>query len=138
MKEIVRRQVKIQKITEKTHPCYDQFGLFACNFIQKGEFIGHYSGEVKKRTNLDNSLYLVPYGDKYDIDASKIGNEMRFINDYRNIANRPNVTLAKAYCQVTGMPFVAVVAICDIQSGTELVANYGKLYWDNVHKQQEV
>ena len=37
-----------------------------------------------------------------DIDSEFMGNESRFLNDYRGIASRPNVNLEGYYSKYTG------------------------------------
>jgi hypothetical protein len=52
------------------------------------------------------------------VDATIGGNEFRYLNDYRGFAPRPNVQLR-----------VDVIAVQPINTGDELLLNYGVAYW---------
>lgn len=87
-------------------------------------------------------------GELMDINAEEAGNEFRFINDYRKIAAAPNVKFSTESSLLTGTPlcyfffinkfhkkghrYIAVVALRDLASRDELLADYGKQYWDNI------
>lgn len=62
------------------------------------------------------------------IDAEHMGNEARFINDYRGVAKRPNVALQEARDR-RGNPAMAVVALRPVGKGEELLLSYGKGFW---------
>lgn len=72
-----------------------QFGLFAAKKIPQRTHLLDYLGEVhcddRPSSDYDLSLYrtldgLVSVG----VDASAMGNEGRFVNDYRGIRTKPN------------------------------------------------
>lgn len=72
-----------------------QFGLFAAKKIPSRTHLLDYLGEVhcddRPSSDYDLSLYrssdgLVSVG----VDASTMGNEGRFVNDYRGIRAKPN------------------------------------------------
>ncbi|PWZ01177.1 hypothetical protein BCV70DRAFT_188355 [Testicularia cyperi] len=77
------------------------------------------------------------------IDSRFWGNESRFTNDYRGIAERPNVEF-RSFVQKTGggdLKFgMGIWTIKPIRRGEELVVNYGKSFWrhhDEVENENE-
>ena len=44
--EINKKNYYVKKISNKTHPCYNQFGLFSSKKYKKFDIIGEYVGEV--------------------------------------------------------------------------------------------
>jgi hypothetical protein len=72
-----------------------QFGLFAAKKIPPRTYLLDYLGEVhcddRPSSDYDLSLYRAPDGSvSVGVDASVMGNEGRFINDYRGICGKPN------------------------------------------------
>ena len=72
-----------------------QFGLFAAKKIPPRTHLLDYLGEVhcndRPSSDYDLSLYRTPDGSvSVGVDASVMGNEGRFVNDYRGIRSRPN------------------------------------------------
>ena len=72
-----------------------QYGLFAAKKIPPRTYLLDYLGEVhcdnKQSSDYDLSLYRTPDGlVSVGVDASAMGNEGRFVNDYRGIRTRPN------------------------------------------------
>jgi len=72
-----------------------QFGLFAAKKIPPRTHLLDYLGEVhcddRPSSDYDLSLYRTPDGlVSVGVDASVMGNEGRFVNDYRGIRARPN------------------------------------------------
>jgi len=72
-----------------------QFGLFAAKKIPPRTYLLDYLGEVhcdeRPSSDYDLSLYRTPDGSvSVGVDASAMGNEGRFVNDYRGIRARPN------------------------------------------------
>ncbi|TVY85076.1 hypothetical protein LSUE1_G000794, partial [Lachnellula suecica] len=93
--------VKITPIISPSHPAAGQRGLFANCDLKQGTFILQYIGELHATPSTDSAVKDDAHADSnYDlsldrensigIDADKMGNEARFINDYRGIADRPN------------------------------------------------
>nr|GAT49714.1 predicted protein [Mycena chlorophos] len=128
------KQVKvlIQKITQDNHPAKGQFGLFASRKIPPRQRILDYIGEVHcdERPHSDYDLNLHRWPDKaVGVDACKAGNEARFINDYRGIADRPNATFEDVRT-TTGELRVAIFSgKVAIRAGEELLVSYGKQWW---------
>ncbi|CAG8778257.1 16739_t:CDS:2, partial [Acaulospora colombiana] len=90
--------VHIEPITLHGHPANGQGGLFASRKIPPNTFMLFYIGEVHAETretsDYDLSLLKTTTDDgsivHVGIDAQSMGNEARFINDYRGIKERPN------------------------------------------------
>ena len=97
------KNVRVKVITDKSHPAYGQRGLFAARNIKPREWILHYSGQVLPDSNQQtyDSNYCLQYTEQHSIDGWKVGNEARFINDYRGIPcsrgskSKPNVEFAE-------------------------------------------
>jgi hypothetical protein len=81
--------VFVKEITEPNHILYGQKGLFTRKFWNKFEVIGNYTGILTTKNNGKYLANLYRSDDclEYGID---IGNELRYINDYRNIQDKPN------------------------------------------------
>ncbi|GJJ09460.1 hypothetical protein Clacol_003683 [Clathrus columnatus] len=86
--------VSIRRITLATHPAFGQNGLFAAKTIAPNTHICDYLGEVhcdeRADSDYDLSLIRFPDGINVGIDATKMGNEGRFVNDYRGVKTKPN------------------------------------------------
>lgn len=72
-----------------------QFGLFAAKKIPPRTYLLDYLGEVhcddRPSSDYDLALYRTPDGTaSVGIDAYTMGNEGRFVNDYRGIHAKPN------------------------------------------------
>ena len=104
-------------------------GLFAAEKIKKNELIGEYIGEVIEKEEVERrSIINIPFDrnyafeldDFYDIDATKYGNKMRYINHssfgYENCYAR-NVI-------VRGNVEILFYAKRDIQKGEEIYLDY--------------
>lgn len=76
------------------------------------------------------------------IDASKMGNEARMVNDYRGVPGfeRPNVVFeTRRVGGGTGELRMALwVGSKDIKKGTELCVSYGKGFWQERVKENSV
>lgn len=126
----------IKAINEKYNaPVYIAFiddevgcGIFAAEDIKKGQMIGEYTGIVKrvnfseKKEDFDYAWGFPP-PTKFIIDSKDAGNFTRFINH----SNRPNVDMV--YVPINNRWHLAYVANQDIKKGQQLLANYGKPYW---------
>ena len=137
--------VKIKCINDPAHPAYRQRGLFAAKRLEARSWILDYGGELLPDSNpqTDESDYCLKYVCSHSIDAWKMGNEARFINDFRGIPNvsKPNVEFSEfelnasssgneggANEKVTILGFRVLHE--PIKKGTELIASYGKGFWE--------
>ncbi|KIM48363.1 hypothetical protein M413DRAFT_22874 [Hebeloma cylindrosporum] len=89
-----RPKVTIRAISDPSHPANGQFGLFAAQRIPPKTHILDYIGEIhcdeRPESDYDLSLCRLPDGLSVGIDASSMGNEARFINDYRGLSSKAN------------------------------------------------
>ena len=60
-----------------------------------------------------------------EIDAKFVGNESRYINDYRGVAPQPNVEFCTKADAQKGI-WVAIKVAADICCGEEILVNYGE------------
>jgi hypothetical protein len=123
------KKVLIQKIEDKNHILYGEYGLFATEKINKFDVLGEYTGLI---TELGGKYVASFHGiDKlgvFGVDAEKAGNELRFINDYLNIGPKPNTILKNTI--IDRRPKIFVVATEDIEIGEEILMDYGDEYKD--------
>lgn len=134
-----------------THPCYrssgEGMGLFALKtlkpkaylfdylgcYVQDDLLDGHATEEVKdvEAVRMEESDYVLHLYSDLNIDAGKMGNEARFINDFRGVAPRPNVYFETYYDPTTDQLRAGVFSMQHpIAPGEELVTTYGvENYW---------
>lgn len=134
-------KVKIKKIMDKGHPAFGQCGLFAAENLPADSFILDYVGQVVLDSQASQtSDYTMSFikglsGNIQDlaIDAEKVGNEARFINDFRGIAQEPNAKFEN-YRNTLGKVCVGVWVLKragKIKKGDEITVSYGKGFWAN-------
>jgi len=139
--EELSKKYKADVIAYKLAPMYLQFissdvgyGIFATRPIEKGEFIGVYTGELRPvrygqsdfKEDVDYAWYYTvdsADGKKLIIDAKYQGNELRFIN-HDNYPNTRRIDVI-----VNGVFYVCYVAQRYIPQGTQLTVHYGDAYW---------
>lgn len=107
------------------------YGLFASKEIEKGEYIGEYTGHVRRlyRKNPDKNSFCFHYPTRFwswkfmMVDSQTMGNETRFINH----DDEPNL---KPVCLIDrGLLHICFFAVKAIAKGAELTFDYGKDYW---------
>lgn len=137
--------VQIQLISDESHPAYGQHGLFASRTLVPDTFICFYLGfvhgpeETDPASNYDLSL---DRDHQISVDATKMGNEARFINDYRNIRPEgPNTEFRDCLSDISGVleRRIGVFVLNagkkggkrarGIVKGEEIVVSYGKGFW---------
>lgn len=134
---------RIRRIDSSTHPAYGQYGLFASKDLKAGQHIVDYLGRIHLPDASDTdpesdydlsfrhgSLYL-------GIDAAKMGNESRMINDYRGVQPAPNAKF-DSYITAQGEVRMGVFVLGSqksdargIKKGQEILISYGKGFWAN-------
>lgn len=128
-KKLFIKNVKIKCIENKNHICYGQYGLYANYKIEKYDVLGEYTGYV---TNTGGRYVAgfknLDYTNNYGIDAENSGNELRFINDYRNIGIKPNTILKNSF--IDKRPKILVIATENINEDEEILLDYGKGYYN--------
>ena len=129
--------VRIQWLQTPGHPAYGQRGLFAAQKIAPATFILDYFGEVHsdERVQSDYDLCISRWSDEeggvvsIGIDAQFMGNEARFINDYRgtgslraNAEFRDRIAGGELRMSVWSGPK-------GLKKGEEILMSYGKGWW---------
>lgn len=138
--------VKITPITDAQHPACGQAGLFAAHALLPGSLILPYMGELHLADSMahassDYDLWLDRSGN-VAVDAAHMGNEARFVNDYRGV---PGVVRSNAeFCEVwdvrRGEKGMAVFVLPagkkqkgkggGIAKGQEILVSYGRGFWE--------
>ncbi|PSR80750.1 hypothetical protein PHLCEN_2v6666 [Hermanssonia centrifuga] len=128
-----RPSVVIRPITDETHPAKGQYGLFTSKKIPPRTHILDYIGEVhcNERPESDYDLSLCHHedGSNVGIDASKMGNEARFINDFRGVASRPNALFEECRTAAGELRMSVWSGPQGIKKGDEILVSYGKGFW---------
>jgi len=143
--------VKIVKIKDPRHPANGQYGLFATQRLLPDTFILFYLGHVHGSRDADpNSDYDLSFDRELGIgvDASKIGNEARFINDFRGVSASPNAEFRDVWVDIGKGFFEKRMAVYvlpagksgkrakGIAKGEEILVSYGKGFWmERQHKE---
>ncbi len=120
---------------------YLGYGLFAEKPIKEGEFIGEYCGVVQRSGFFQagkSCEYAMRYPKlsfgfkRYMYDAGKWGNELRFANHSYSPNLQPVIALENGLCHPV------LIALKDIESGEQLVYDYGEDYWSKRHPPQDI
>jgi hypothetical protein len=142
----------IRRIESPSHPAFGQRGLFAAKRIPSNTFIIQYVGELhvdeRPTSNYDLSLIKLPTSsllragqngdnDPLDvgfisvgIDAAKMGNEARFVNDYRGTGEeRPNAFFQDVQGGDGTLHITIWTGNRPIAKGKEILVSYGKGWW---------
>jgi hypothetical protein len=148
--------VRIKPISNPSHPANGQCGLFATQNLLPGAFIIAYLGYVHDSTDTDPaSDYDLRLNAELEIavDASRMGNETRFINDYRGVSDTgPNaefrdvlVDLGNGVLEKRTGVFVLSAGKAKsgkrakgIAKGEEILLSYGKGFWQGRKKEGEL
>ncbi len=134
--------VRVRRIdAPPDHPARGQYGLFASKHLAPGSIVLDYLGYVHSSRDTDA---LSNYDLSLDrergigIDAACMGNEARFINDYRGIRDAPNVEFVDRTVHGERRMSVQVRSAGKsgqgskgIARGEELLVNYGKGFWQH-------
>jgi hypothetical protein len=137
--------VRITPITASSHPAKGQYGLFAASHLNAGTFILCYLGFVHSESDADvTSDYDLSLDRELGVgvDATNMGNEARFINDYRGInSSGPNAEFKEVWVSVgkdVAEKRMAVYVLPagksgkrakGIGKGEEILVSYGKGFW---------
>lgn len=141
--------VKITPITDAQHPAYGQAGLFAARALPAGSLILPYIGELHPagaaaHSSSDYDLWLDRGGD-VAVDAARMGNEARFVNDYRGVpgVTRPNAEFGEVWDVRRGEKGMAVFVLPVVKNakkrgkggggiakGQEILVSYGRGFWE--------
>ncbi|KAJ6519487.1 SET domain protein [Mycena sanguinolenta] len=123
--------VAIRRISDSSHPAFGQFGLFATKKIKPNIHIIDYIGEIHcEERESDYDLALFRSADiSVGVDASKMGNEARFVNDYRGtLQDKPNALFVEIR-RPSGELGIRIESSRLIKKGEEILVSYGKAWW---------
>ncbi|KAF9056656.1 hypothetical protein BJ165DRAFT_1435329 [Panaeolus papilionaceus] len=132
---INQTKVIIRAISDSSHPANGQFGLFAAQKIPPNSHIIDYFGEVhcdeRSESVYDLSLCRLSDNISVGIDASRMGNQARFVNDYRGISKKPNAVFLDG--KTSSGDYRMSVWSCKevIKKGEEILVSYGKSWWQS-------
>lgn len=136
--------VKITPVSDPAHPAHGQHALLANQHLPPDSFILPYMGYVHDQTDTDeHSNYDLSLDRDLGIavDATNMGNEARFINDYRGVSAHPNAEFRDIYCEIgrgAAEKRVGVFVLSagksgkrskGIAKGQEILVSYGKGFW---------
>ncbi|KAF2195350.1 hypothetical protein K469DRAFT_698932 [Zopfia rhizophila CBS 207.26] len=137
--------VKITKISNSSHPAHGQHGLFASERLLPDSFILPYLGYIHDNSDMDgNSDYDLSLDREVGVgvDSSKMGNEARFINDYRGLSAGPNAEFRETWIDVGNSKVEKRMGVFvlragksgkrakGIAKGEEILVSYGKGFWN--------
>ncbi|KAF1990423.1 hypothetical protein K402DRAFT_417860 [Aulographum hederae CBS 113979] len=134
-------QRNVPKCTRMGHSEVHGFGLYMGEDIIKGTYIGEYKGEIIGSEESDRrgtvyhylkTEYLFKLNKAQDVDSTKMGNKLRFINDSIK-ENAINCTSRVMLCNTVHR--IGVFATKTIQAGEELFFNYGAEFWEKKAEQ---
>ena len=135
------RKVYFKRITDKDHPAYGQFGLFCALHAKPGQWLLDYVGNVSLGEDQNkDSDYVSDFGNHSELacDANVLGNEARFLNDFRNTGSHPNVEFNfrrdkngefRQGVYVKQAKEAKEQGFNGINQDEELLVSYGKSYW---------
>lgn len=146
--------VRITPISDPRHPACGQAGLFATRPLAPATLVLPYLGEVHpsgsaEHASSDYDLWLDRGGD-VAVDASTMGNEARFVNDYRGVpgVTRPNAEFCEVWDARRGEKGMAVFVLPagkkekgkgrGIAKGQEILVSYGKGFWGKRREEMEL
>lgn len=116
------------------------FGVFSRSIINKGDYIGFYSG-FKTNNNLYNPNYTFsPNDDCFAlyVDSSQCGNITRFINHAPKDNTMPlltaNIKAESVY--INGIEFICFIASTMILKGEQLLLDYGDSFFEQAPMSQ--
>ncbi|KAJ3322838.1 hypothetical protein HDV06_002699 [Boothiomyces sp. JEL0866] len=120
--------LEVQRCPEN-HPS-SGYGLYTTINLEPNAFILDYNGIVDLDDNIPSQNdYCIHLHEKLCVEAETKGNEARFINDYFNVASRPNVAF-DTYVNYKGNLAVGVwVLNLPIEKDQELLVTYGHSFW---------
>ncbi|CEQ42904.1 SPOSA6832_04780 [Sporobolomyces salmonicolor] len=151
-------RVQIRTISDPAHPAHGQSGLFNASGkkLERGTWIRDYVGlvhlekEADPTSDYDLCLERVPASEGAEaevvgIDATKTGNEARFVNDYRGIRGfqRPNAVFELRTWDLPGgkgrgVRMAVWAGPHGVEKGSEICVSYGRGFWDQRRKEAEV
>lgn len=115
-------------------------GLFTSKRIDKGELIVEYTGEITTWESVRHdasNAYIYFVTEDYVINAKNTPDAIaRYANDARGLTRLKGVNNNARFVNINGKIFIK--AIKEIASGSEILVDYGKAYWETVRKNREL
>lgn len=158
----------IAQIEDASHPACSQHGLFATRRLAPDELVSVYLGLVHGSSALDmEGASASDYDISLDreigvaVDAARLGNEARFVNDYRGVPRRgsgasasgPNAEFRDVWLEYPGEAgegvgerglgiFVLGAGKSGkrsggIEAGQEILVSYGRGFWEERRREAE-
>lgn len=136
--------VKITHVTKADHPANGQFALHADQHLPADSFILQYLGYVHDQSDTDTASDYDLSLDRelgIGVDASGMGTEARYINDYRGVSSAPNAEFRDIYVEIAAGKVERRVGVFvlsagksgkrakGIARGQEILVSYGKGFW---------
>jgi len=124
--------VVVRPVIASSHPAHGQRGLFASKKIPPHTHIIDYVGEVHCDDRPDSDYDLSLYRSQevnVGVDASVMGNEARFINDFRGIRDRPNAVFVEGRSPLGELRMSVWSGKDGVDKGEEILVSYGKGWW---------
>jgi hypothetical protein len=144
--------VRITPVADANHPAHGQHALCTTQHLAPDTLILPYLGFVHDQTDtgaasdydlsLDRELGI-------GVDASRMGNEARFINDYRGISTAPNAEFRDIYVEIAANKVEKRVGVFVLSAGKsgkrakgigrgqEILVSYGKGFWSKRQSAEE-
>ena len=144
--------VRITPVADESHPAHGQHALCATQHLPPNTFILPYLGYVHDQTDIDEASDYDLSLDRelgIGVDASKMGNEERFINDYRGVSTAANAEFRDLFVDVGSGKVEKRVGVFvlsasksgkrskGIARGEEILVSYGKGFWSERQSAQE-
>lgn len=91
--------------------------------------LGEIHCDERPDSDYDLSLCRLPDGISVGIDANIMGNEARFVNDYRGISDKPNAVFLEGKTPSFDLKIAIWSSTEEIKKGQEILVSYGKSWW---------
>ncbi|BGP19169.1 hypothetical protein JCM10213_005825 [Rhodosporidiobolus nylandii] len=157
-------KLSVKRIGDPSHPAYGQCGLFNASNkpIERGTWLRDYIGivhgenETDPTSDYDLSLLRTVETDEegnekievVGIDATKAGNEARFVNDYRGTGlPRPNAAFelrrfplppsSSPSAPKEGIRMAVFAGPHGIDKNAEICVSYGRGFWEKRREEAE-
>ena len=112
-------------------------GLFAKEYVKKGEFIARFSGEPLNRLQSearDSRYRFKVHNDLFLDGENQYHLEGRYLNCPKSTGRRPNVRFGRIrqtyQCMYTGLTYSRMYASQNIPPDDEMIVSYGQAYWN--------
>lgn len=143
-------KVKVTPITAGSHPASGQYGLFAAEHLPPDTLVVTYIGYVHPAEETDKTSDYDLSIDRelgIGVDAARMGNEARFVNDYRGVASAPNAEFRDVWLELAKSKHEKRLGIFvlsagkagrrsqGIRKGEEILVSYGKGFWTERQKE---